>query len=315
MDSSHCQRSRYTVITAPRLRFKPLTIADIPLVRPYLTAASGRTCDYTVGGLFMWAGYFNDSYAILNDTLYIKGVTEDDVTRPAFSLPVGKAGLEEAVDVLREYCEATDSEPLTLSAVPEVYVEPLMLLGATRAVPLDDWSDYLYDAQTLATLTGKPMSKKRNHVNRFAIERPGYTFEPITPQNIGAVTEFYKGCELALSKPVLAEVERTRVLEVLAHPVEFGFEGAVLSVPGEGIVAFTMGEVIGDTLYVHIEKMRHDIAGAGETVNKLFAGMMTRRHPRIRYINREEDTGDPGLRHAKQSYHPAMLLRKYNVIF
>ena len=87
----------------------------------------------------------------------------------------------------------------------------------------------------------------------------------------------------------------------------------MLSTPSDGIVAFTLGEVIGDTLYVHIEKMSHDIAGAGETINRLFASMMTTIHPSVQYINREEDVGDPGLRHAKESYHPLELLKKYNV--
>ena len=79
----------------------------------------------------------------------------------------------------------------------------------------------------------------------------------------------------------------------------------MLSTPADGIVAFTLGEVIGDTLYVHIEKMNHLVNGAGETVNKLFAELMTGHHPEVRYINREEDVGDPGLRHAKESYHPS----------
>ena len=46
----------------------------------------------------MWAQYFSYSYAISGDTLFIKGVTEDDVTRPAFSLPIGAMPLDRAIE-------------------------------------------------------------------------------------------------------------------------------------------------------------------------------------------------------------------------
>lgn len=309
----------YTVMTAvkPRvgspLRFSPLTLDDVPRILPCLCCSTSRTCDFTVGGLLMWAGYFNYTYAIHNDTLYIKGVTEDDVTRPAFSLPVGKAPLHESVALLRDYCRDSGCMPLVFSAVPEEYLEPLRMLGATQVAPLDDWGDYLYDAQALASLSGKKLGKKRNHVNRFFADNPGYSFEPLTSANLDAVTAFYRDTHLPLSKPALADVEREQVMHVLAHLDRYGFEGAVLSTPVDGIVAFTLGEVIGDTLYVHIEKMNHLVNGAGETVNKLFAELMTGHHPEVRYINREEDVGDPGLRHAKESYHPLRILAKYNV--
>ena len=60
--------------------------------------------------------------------------------------------------------------------------------------------------------------------------------------------------------------------------------------------------------------MRHDVAGAGETVNRFFAARMLERHPELLYINREDDAGDPGLRYAKESYHPIYKLKKYNVV-
>ena len=82
---------------------------------------------------------------------------------------------------------------------------------------------------------------------------------------------------------------------------------------GGKVVAFTVAEIIGDTLIVHIEKMNHDVSGAGESINKLFAAEMLMRYPGLKYINREDDAGDPGLRKAKQSYHPAAMLRKFNV--
>lgn len=304
----------YDVITAQRLMFKPLGLEDIPVIRPYLLDSGHRTCDYSIGGLLMWARYFNYAYDIVDDTLFIKGVTEDDVTRPAFSLPVGHMDLADAVDLLRDYCASTPgAEPLTFSAVPEESVDALRRLGATEVTELTDWADYLYDAHALATLSGKKLSKKRNHVNRFMADNPGYTFTPLTPDLLPAVREFYHEYHLPLSKPALADVEREQVLKVLDNLDRYPFEGAVLSTPSDGIVAFTLGEIIGDTLCVHIEKMNHNVAGAGETINRLFAEMMTNRHPGLVHINREEDVGDPGLRYAKESYHPEMMLRKYNV--
>lgn len=306
-----------STITAPKkspLIFKSLTLEAIPYVRRILESSTYRTCDFSIGGIYMWIDYFDYSYCIINDTLFIKGVTEDDVTRPAFSVPIGRMELEESVDTLSDYC-ALNNMVLQFSAVPERAVGTLQSMGATRIDTLDDWSDYLYSAEALATLSGKKLSKKRNHVNRFISDNPGYKFEPLTRQNLPAVKDFFEHTHLPLSKPALADVEREQVKHVLENLRAYPFEGAVLSTPGDGIVAFTIGEVLNDTLHVHIEKMNHEIAGAGEAVNKLFAEMMTARHPEIIYINRQEDVGDPGLRYAKESYHPLTMLRKFNVTF
>ena len=91
-------------------------------------------------------------------------------------------------------------------------------------------------------------------------------------------------------------------------------EGGLLRVQGR-VVAFTVGDLQGDTLHIHIEKADREVPGAYEMINKAFAADMTTRHPQLRFINREDDAGDPGLRQAKLSYHPLELLKKYNVIF
>ena len=77
------------------------------------------------------------------------------------------------------------------------------------------------------------------------------------------------------------------------------------------VVGFSAGEIVGDTLIIHIEKA--DIAYEGvyqALVNEYAKCFVT---PGVRYINREEDAGDEGLRRSKESYHPVRLLEKYLV--
>ncbi|MFG6380577.1 MAG: phosphatidylglycerol lysyltransferase domain-containing protein [Muribaculum sp.] len=300
--------------TITLLKFRPVTVDAVSDILPLLHYAASRTCDYTLAGILMWADYFNYEYAIVCDTLFIRGVAENDKSQPAFSMPIGRLPLRKSLAMIRDYCAAEGIRPM-FSAVPEDRLPDFYCLGACRIEELTDWADYLYDAGQLAALAGNKYSKKRNHVNRFIGEHPGYSFEPITDRNIDAVKAFYASdVFVGDDRSGTAGEERRQVFGVLDNYDRLPFEGAVLSTPEEGIVAFTVGEVIGDTLFVHIEKMNHTVNGAGETINKLFASAMASRYG-VTYINREEDVGDEGLRKAKQSYHPVMMLKKYNLSF
>lgn len=262
----------------------------------------------------MWIDYFRYEMSVHHGTLFIRGLNEKDLSTNAFSLPVGALPLKNSLAILRQYCRE-HSIPCVLSAVPGSELERIQQYAEVIDIePLDDWSDYLYDIQSLATLSGKKMSKKRNHVNRFLAENPDFKFEPLSSDNIDAVRDFFASQTLDADKGVSADFERLQVLEVLRRPELFGFEGAVLSTPEDGVVAFTMGEVLGDTLYVHIEKMNHLVNGSGETICHLYADMMSKRYGEsLKYANREEDVGDEGLRKAKLSYHPIEILPKFNV--
>lgn len=298
--------------TVTTIQFKPITLESVPEIKRFLELSRSRTCDYTVAGILMWADYFHYEYAIIDDTLFIKGVEENDTGTPAFSAPIGKMPLEESIGMIVDYCRRNNM-PVVFSAVPEDRLADFYPLGACRIEELVDWADYLYNADDLATLQGNKYSKKRNHVNRFAAEHPGYELQELSAENIDAVKRFYRGQRLNHDdKDVTAEIERQQVFNVLDNYDKLPFEGVALTTPDAGIVAFAIGEVIGDTLYVHIEKMDHNVNGAGETINKLFASAMRDKHG-IRYVNREEDVGDEGLRKAKMSYHPAALLKKYNL--
>ncbi len=295
------------------LSFKPITLASLPQIEPFLYRQTYRTCDFSVGGIYMWIDYFGYEYCICHDTLFIKGSEENNLQNTAFAVPVGGVKLPDALQLLKRYC-SRHGIPLILSAVPEPAALEIQQLYGCPIVELPDWGDYLYRATDLATLVGHRFNKKRNRVNKFKNTYPDFQFEPIEPHNLPDVIAFFKTYMQEYQKEsLLFTYEESKVLQVLHEYDKLKFEGILLRVSGK-IVAFSIGEVIGDTLIVHIEKAKKEIVGAYETINMLYAQYMTQRFPDVKLINREDDAGDPGLREAKLSYNPETILKKYNIV-
>ena len=62
---------------------------------------------------------------------------------------------------------------------------------------------------------------------------------------------------------------------------------------------------------MHFEKADGAIQGAYAVINREMARMVRDRHPQVRWLNREDDLGLEGLRKAKLSYYPDLLLEKH----
>ena len=77
------------------------------------------------------------------------------------------------------------------------------------------------------------------------------------------------------------------------------------------IIGFAIGEILNDTLFVHIEKADSEYRGAYQIIVNEFAKMHMNYN--IEYINREDDAGDENLRISKMSYHPCEIIKKYTV--
>ena len=93
-----------------------------------------------------------------------------------------------------------------------------------------------------------------------------------------------------------------------------GFEGLLLRSGGR-TVAFTMGARIrADVFDVNFEKAVTDVQGAYAMVNRTFARFLCEKYPFLNFLNREDDMGIEGLRKAKLSYYPDLLLRKWVTI-
>ena len=99
-----------------------------------------------------------------------------------------------------------------------------------------------------------------------------------------------------------------RARELLHDALKLNQKAGYIETEGT-IVALAVGEVNGDTLYVHVEKARTDYTGAYQAIVSEFAQYAAQ--PDTLYINREDDSGDEGLRYSKMVYRPLRLLNKY----
>lgn len=183
--------------------------------------------------------------------------------------------------------------------------------GAVEVTPVRDWFDYLYDAQDMVTFRGRRFNGQRNHIHHFQRLYPDWSFERVTAENLPEVCAFFDDFTRRYHKDSdSAQAEEGCVREFLRDFDAYAPLAGLLRVNGR-VAGFSAGEIVGDTLIIHIEKA--DIAYEGiyqVLVNEYAKCFVT---PDVRYINREEDVGDEGMRRSKESYHPVRLLEKYLV--
>lgn len=296
------------------LTFNPVTIDSIEELYTFAQQQHTLSCDYTPGNLVMWARFMEYRYAICGNTLFLQCKSQHDMNTTAFMPPIGQMPLSDAIETLQEYCRST-STPLRLTAVPEPFLEPILaILPNYKALPLLGWSDYIYDARSLATLQGKALNKKRNRYNKFIAENPGYAYSRCSADDITDVAKFLvsnRDCQHNREDNMRC-YEQWQCIATVRNLTRYAQPAGILKVDGK-IVAFTLGELFGNTLYVHIEKANHSIAGASEAINRMFINDMLSAYPEISLVNREEDLGDPGLIQVKRAYNPVQMLHRFEV--
>ena len=290
------------------LEFKKLELSDIDRIRHYFKHSVNRTCDNSVGGAFMWRDYFSVAYAEYNETIIFKTkiVYSDNII--AFTLPLGK-DVPGSIGKVVEYCQSTGMK-VSFCTVTSDEIDFLETIFNDYEVFKEiDWSDYVYRAEDLKTLSGRRYNGQRNHMNFFKREFSDYSFEVITSDNIGFVKDFYTKLSLNLELSTKLSVEEhCKTFEVLDNFEAYGLYGGLLKVSGN-VCAFAVGESINNVLFVHIEKADTAYRGAYQVINnELVKHFAT---SEIEFINREEDVGDEGLRYSKRAYHPSEMIDKF----
>ena len=287
--------------------FKRPELEDKELINYYFAKAPGRSCERTFVNVYLWSRHYKVKFAVIEDAL----VFRDEGDGFAFSYPAGKdEAVKKALEALMEYCRERKC-PFRLYNVTEEHFAQLCGWFPDRfQIRYDrDAADYVYETEKLATLAGKKLHGKRNHINKFKALYPDWSYESLNDDNVEECFQMalkwrnQNGCDDDVEK----NAEMCVTLNSLRLYKELGLRGGVLKI-GEKIVAFSVGEPLcSDTFVVHIEKAFPDIEGAYPMINQQF---VLHECMDYTYVNREEDTGAEGLRKAKLSYRPVFMVEK-----
>jgi hypothetical protein len=173
----------------------------------------------------------------------------------------------------------------------------------------DDNSDYVYLTADLAELKGEKYHKKRNLIQQ-CLASNDCRYEPLTPDGVSECREMQsrwcaaRRCDL---DPGLCR-EYSAIQETFEHYAELELIGGAIRIDGR-IQAYAIAEEHGPgTAVWHFEKAMPEIRGLSQLINHWFSRFAL---SRFEFVNREQDLGIPGLRQAKQSYHPHHMVRKY----
>ena len=298
--------------------FHAPTPADKAWVDGLLALGNYRGCDYNFTNLYVWQQTYCCEIGQVGNFLatHLRGRVGD-----SYLYPAGSGDIAGAIRAL-EADAAERGHPLRLVCLtPGQMAELEEFFPGQFAYTADrDGYDYLYDVNRLADLGGKKLHAKRNHINRFVENNPSWAYEEITPASLPECLEMDKEWyRRSLQREGEAEErdlgdEGIALRSAMEHYDQLGLEGGLIRVHGE-VVAFTIGDRLSaDTYDVHFEKAYGELQGAYAMINREFARWVRARHPEIKYLNREDDLGVPGLRKAKESYYPDLLVEKHTAV-
>ena len=292
------------------LDFQNVQLSDKNEIDKLLALSDYNGCTYSFGSLYCWGGYYNTRFAIDGSCLYIIG---GEGEKQSYMYPAGTFDLKTAINTLLEDAKERGIN-FALSAVTS---EQKLLLEEAFPNKFEftadrDFFDYIYNKSDLQELAGKKYHGKRNHISKF-MRSYNWSYEEVTQSNLDKCRKVaQQWCiENDCKDSGALKVERCALARALDSFSELGFSGGLLSVEDEP-VAFCLGEGLNSNTYItHYEKALRSFNGAYTMINREFAKNTV--GAQYEHINREEDTGDEGLRKAKLSYYPAVLLEKYYV--
>ena len=287
--------------------FKKLSLEDLDVIKPFLSLGKTDICDLTMGGIFLWRDYYKTEFCIEDDIFISRLYSENGEVY--YNLPLCK-DVEKGIKKIISKNQHKDNV-IRFCTIPEGYLPLFREISekVSFSEQVDNF-DYVYRSEDLSFLKGRKYSAQRNHISQFKRLAPDWKFLDIKDVPVEEVKSFFRNfCKNNEAITPLEIAENKFIEEVFDNLDTYNMLGGVLTADKK-VIGFSFGEIMGNTLFTHIEKADRNYKGAYQMLTNQFTFMFSRG---TEFINREDDTGDEGLRKAKNAYHPVALLKKYVV--
>ena len=288
-------------------QFKDVDISCKGVVNNFISGSPLEASEYTFTNIFAFRSAYNFKISILKNNLLVLKDTEP----VSFFCPIGSSQVLDTLEEICDYLKNKNIKPC-LERVPESFVNDYLSADKRFILEADrDQFDYVYVVRELIELKGNKFHDKKNQINKFK-NRYKYEYSALTRNLIEECLQFEDyWCEVRECEKVPGlKKERCAILEMLNNFEALDMKGGIIRVENK-IAALALGEkILPDTFVIHVEKAHSALSGLYQVINQEF---LMHEANDLRFVNREQDLGEGGLRQAKMSYNPVRFVKKYTV--
>lgn len=278
-----------------------MQISHTLMLREYLSKYPRENCDYTITNLIVWGEIYDNHFLLYKGRLVIFNLQYQYIY-----FPVG------------EYLTPLELRDLTMN-FRQYYPEARMILFPKEYMDEHpqvhdyfdlqgdrDWADYIYSTEALVEMHGRKLAKKKNLISQFRRAYPQYKVMEINKNRLDVIMQFtHKWRREREAEGAYLMTEIKAIENTLKYWEQLPTEGIIICLQHR-IVAYSIFSAQSlDMATVHFEKFDPDKKGSAQVVTWETARYLLGKY---QWINREQDIGLAGLRHAKMSYDPDRLV-------
>lgn len=241
----------------------------------------------------------HDFEVVFGDHLYLKGITRD---KHRFIMPlIHPEGISD--NELQQVMQGSEF----LFPIPDEWAQNL-IQNRFSGDYLESDSCYFFTLDKIRHYPGRHLSPKRNLVKQF---HDLYTVEAfsLTPDRVLDAKQVLEEWQKEMEESKTA-TDYYPCQDGLEYMTQLRLKGKIYYIEGRP-VGFALGEQIHPDIFdLHFVKADKTYKGIFPFIYQDVALSLP---DTVKYMNFEQDLGNPNLRHSKHSYHPDKLVRKWRL--